>query len=556
MRWPRPLRTSLGLAAAVSVVLGFLLATAGPAAAHAQLISTDPTDGALLQQAPDQVTLTFNEPVRLTAQEITVYDADGQTLPSEAVSTGTEVTIDLPDADELGRGTFVVGWFVLSADGHPISGSLTFSVGERSDEVAEPPPPPTSSGAVTAAQGIVGGLLYLGLFVAAGLACFVVLVLPTSYDGDRVRRQVRRLTRLAAGLGALAALAAIPIASVYARGAELSDVLSGFDAALVVDELVSAAMLVVGLGVVAATIRDRAPSRRERFVLLGGATLALAAPAVVGHTRSYQPTSLLIASDIVHVTAGAVWLGGLVGLVLALRALAGREQLAATTLTRFSTLAGGLLLAIAAAGTVLAWRILGSWSAFVDTGYGVLLLVKIGLALVVAGLGAWNRFRLLPQVRAAAGFAERERAAGMVGRAVRVEAVVLVVLLAVTGFLVNRSPRPAPVEVPPGRTGVQDARLADVEVFAVMSPRRAGPNTVLVQLQDEAGEPVIPPRPPELELRSGQIDLGTVPLENTDAGTYRAYVLLPQGGTWEAQVSLRLSRFESPVTTLRFQVAD
>ncbi len=556
MRWLEPLRTSLGLAATVTVVLGFLLATASPAAAHAQLISTDPTEGALLQKAPDQVTLTFNEPVRLTAQEITVYDADGQTLSSEAVSSGTEVTIDLPDAEELGRGTFVVGWFVLSGDGHPISGSLTFSVGERSDEVAEPPPPPTSSAAVTAVQGIVGGLLYLGLLVAAGLACFVALVLPTSYDGDRVRRQVRRLTRLAAGLGALAALLSIPIASVYARGAELSDVLSGFDAALVFDELVSAAMLVVGLVVVAATIRARPPTRRDRFVLLGGAALALAAPAVVGHTRSYQPVPLLIASDIVHVTAGAVWLGGLVGLVLALRALAGREELAATTLARFSTLAGGLLLAVAAAGTVLAWRILGSWSGFVDTGYGVLLLVKIGLALVVAGLGAWNRFRLLPQVRAAAGFAERERAADMVVRAVRVEAVVLVVVLAVTGFLVNRSPRPAPVEVPPGRTGVQDARLADVEVFAVMSPRRAGPNTILVQLQDEAGEPVIPPRPPELELRSGTIDLGTVPLENTDTGTYRAYVLIPQGGTWEAQVSLRLTRFESPVTTLRFQVAD
>ncbi|GAA1476572.1 copper resistance CopC/CopD family protein [Nocardioides aestuarii] len=541
---------------ALAVLLGVLalLGTAAPAAAHAQLVATDPADGALLETAPSEVTLTFDEPVRLTAQEITVYDADGATVPSSARTTGTDVVITLDDPSSL-RGTHVVGWFVVSADGHPISGSLTFSVGERSEDVAEPPPPPTSSRVVTTTQGVLAGLTYLGLLTAAGLVLFASLLLPTSYDGPVLRRRLRTLARAAAAVAALGVVLAVPVAAVYAQGAELPAVLEGLDLAAVRDELVSAALVVAGLGAAVSLLGDTTPAGPRRWLAPAAAAVALLGPVVVGHTRAYQPTSLLVASDAVHLLAGATWLGGLVGLWLSLRALAGRERLAAETLARFSTVAGGLVLAVAATGTVLAWRILDGWAPFVGTTYGRLLLVKIGLALVVAGLGGWNRFRLLPRVRAAAGHDDRTATAGAVTRTVRVEALVVVVLLAVTGFLVNQSPRPAPVTVPEGRTGVQDGSVSDLEVLVLLSPRREGRTTLLVQLQDETGEPVVTDRTPDVQLRTSGLDLGSVPVQPTDAGTWSADVLLPQPGTWEVQVGLRLSKFENPVTTVRFEVA-
>ena len=65
-------RVGVALVALALVVLG-----AAPASAHAELIDTDPAEGAVVETAPDTVTLTFNEPVRLTSQEIAVYDAAG-----------------------------------------------------------------------------------------------------------------------------------------------------------------------------------------------------------------------------------------------------------------------------------------------------------------------------------------------------------------------------------------------------------------------------------------------------------------------------------------------
>ena len=320
--------------------------------------------------------------------------------------------------------------------------------------MSAPPEPETSSQVVEVVRDVVTAVSLVGLLLAAGLAIFLARVLPLSWEGTDTRRRLRRLLSYAAGAGAAGFVLQVPVAAVYGQGLELTDVVSAFDAGSVVNELVSAGLVLLGLGMVVRGARVTPPDATERALLLAGALLALAGPSLVGHTRAFAPAPVLVAWDVMHVTAGAVWLGGLVGLVLSLRALAGREVLAAQTLARFSTIAAFALVVVAAAGSFLAWRILGSWAGFVETTYGWLLLTKIGIALVVAAIGGWNRWRTLPAVQAAAGFGDRERAAAAVTRTVRVEAVLLVVLLGVTGFLVNQSPRPVPVTPASGTTGV------------------------------------------------------------------------------------------------------
>lgn len=556
----RPVRRHLSLparwagAAAALVALALVVLGAAPASAHAELIETDPAEGAVVETAPDTVTLTFNEPVRLTSQEIAVYDATGEQVAATSGANGTEVTVGLSGAADLADGTYVVSWNVLSGDGHPISGALTFSVGAPSASVTTAPGPQRSSAVVTVVRDVLTVITYVGLLLAAGLALFLALVLPRTWTGTQTRARLRRLLRYAALAAVAGIVLQVPVAAVYGQGLELVDVGAAFDPDLVVNELLSAALVVVGLGIAAGASADAPPDRTRGRLLAGGAVLALAGPTLAGHTRAFEPSPLLVAADVLHLVAGAVWLGGLVGLVLSLRALAGREVVAATTLARFSTLAGGLLLAVAATGTFLAWRIVGSWSGLVETRYGWLLLGKVAIALLVAAVGGWNRWRTLPGVTRAAGFGDRERAAAAVTRTVRVEAVLLVALLGVTGFLVNQSPRPAPVVAASGATGVGAATAGDLRVLAVMDPRRTGSNTLLVQLQDEEGEPYDPPVHPDVALRTEGLDLGTVVVTPIAAGTYRGEVVVPRAGEWEVQVGIALSRFDNPVTTVTLTV--
>ena len=549
-RWRRAPRLVAAALAALALVLG----VAAPAAAHAELVGSDPAEGAVVETAPSTVTLSFNEAVRLTSQEIAVYDAEGDPVASTAGANGDDVTIALPGAADLPDGTYVVSWNVLSDDGHPVAGALTFSVGAPSVTVAVPPGPQTSSAAVTVLRDALTALTLVGLLLAAGLALFVALVLPRSWPGREVRRRLRRVLTYAAGAGALGAVLQVPVASIYGQGLELDSLLTSFDPGAVVNEMLAATLVLVGLGVAVRAASDAPPDRRAATGLVGGALLALVGPSVVGHSRAFSPSPLLVVADVLHVSAGAVWLGGLVGLVMTMRALSGREVLAAQTLARFSTIAGGILLTVVLAGSFLAWRIVGSWGVLVETAYGWLLLTKIAIALVAAAAGGWNRWRVLPSVEAAAGFGDRERAAATVTRTVRVEAVLLVALLAVTGVLVNQSPRPAPVTPTSGTTGVGAATAGDLRVLAVLDPRRTGTNTLLVQVQDAAGEPYDAPTHPVVELRTDGLDIGEVTLTPIGAGTYRGRVVLPRAGAWEAQVSIRMSRFENPVTTVRLVV--
>ena len=219
----------------------------------------------------------------------------------------------------------------------------------------------------------------------------------------------------------------------------------------------------------------------------------------------------MVATDVLHVAVGAVWLGGLVGLALSLPALAGRSRAAAETLARFSGLAAGLLTLLVASGSLMAWRIIGSWDDLFGTTYGRLLIVKVMIAALAVAIAAWNRFALLPRIVGAADRPERLDAAGEIRRAVAAEASVLVAVLLVTGFLVNQPPRQAPPVVAPAGTRVVTGDLGeDLRVLGTLSPRAVGTNTVTIQLQDLTGEPVEPARPPTVRVRSSTVDLGNL----------------------------------------------
>jgi copper transport protein len=536
-RWP-------ALLVAASLLLLALL-YAAPAWAHAQLVGTDPPPGSVLPEAPEQVTLTFSEPVLLTSRRITTYDAEGGTVDSSATSSDGEVTVRFDD--ELGRGTYTVAWFVVSSDGHPISGSLTFSVGERSAEVQAPPPPTESSGAVTATQAVAAWATYVGLLVSAGLVAFVLLVLPRRYAGRLLLARLRRLLRLAVALAVAGSVVSVAVAGLYAQGLELDAVLTSFDASLVSKELLSAALLALGLVVVGVLFGADSPGPVRSALLLTCASLAVCSPALVGHTRSYGPGPLVLGADVAHLAAGAVWLGGLVGLVLTLRSgtPASSSRRDAVVLARFSALAGLLLLVVVVAGVLLGWRILGSWSALLETNYGNLLLVKVGVALTVVAVAAHNRFRLLPRVQAAD--PGDVRAAVLVRRTVLAEALLLVALLGVTGVLVGRAPTESAEAAAPEPVS-RTVELGGVEVSVLLTPGTSGGNTLVLAAPDVER--------PDVELRSAEFDLGTVPLRETAAGRWEALVLLPRGGAWELQVGLRVSEFDNPVTTLELELPE
>ncbi len=135
-------------------LLGGVAALAPSAAAHSELVSSDPADGASLDAPPTSVSFTFNEPLMPDFVRIIATDPSGQTgdLPLSSVE-GPTATIDWPA--DAPAGEWTVSYRVVSQDGHPIEGGITFTYAATSPtaspSTSSPSPTPTSAAPTSAA---------------------------------------------------------------------------------------------------------------------------------------------------------------------------------------------------------------------------------------------------------------------------------------------------------------------------------------------------------------------------------------------------------------------
>ncbi|KUN34748.1 hypothetical protein AQJ30_28270 [Streptomyces longwoodensis] len=385
------------LAAVAALLLG-----AGPAAAHAALTGSDPAQGTVVDTAPTQVSLTFSEKVATTDGSLRVLDPKGKRVDTgrPANVSGTTYAVQLHAG--LPDGTYTVTYQVVSEDSHPVSGAYTFSIGA---------PSPTSV-AVSGQEvggGVVGGLYgfgrylsYAGYIVLVGGAAFVLACWPRGTSVRAVQRLV---------VSGWLALTAATLFLLLLRGSYtgsgkvadvfdlnlLGDVLQTKTGAALVSRLLllAAAALFIAVLFGAYDKRDDEEKRDLTFGLaIGGTVVAagLAASwAMAEHASTGLQPGIAMPVDVLHLLAVATWLGGLATLLVALYRAPADQPVEATAVRRFSTVAFGSVVALVATGTYQSWRQLGSWSAFTDTRYGQLLLVKIGLVALLVGVASISR---------------------------------------------------------------------------------------------------------------------------------------------------------------------
>jgi len=176
---------------AAGLMLGAVavVATAVPASAHDQLISSTPGEGEQLAVAPTAISMTFSGELLVldestTGAVVLVVDGEGTEWATGAVTvSGSTVTAELkPDLPIAG---YQVRWQVVSEDGHPVSGVIPFTVGD-----AEPLAAASSTSGETApagaparepdqiadeTSGVLRVLLVGGIGAAVAVALLVVI---------------------------------------------------------------------------------------------------------------------------------------------------------------------------------------------------------------------------------------------------------------------------------------------------------------------------------------------------------------------------------------------
>lgn len=385
--------------AAVCATLVTTVAVAGPASAHAELVASTPSQGAVIGSEPGRVTLRFSEEIVLRLSAVKVIGPDGRRLDAGAAHAGPSgedgMAVDLaPDAR---HGTFVVVWQVTAADdGHASSGTVMFAVGAASmpASVAGLGHDRLTSAVYDAGQWVgfaglamVGGVAALHTYRRKGQASGADGDSPTAFAPSATPTWPAALGWSLLLVGTLIQLTGYAPA---ARGLPLSHLL---DRSLLSVTLATreghafmARLLVLA---VAAVIGDAVLRRAAGPGVPLAFTLAMAATwGATGHAATGGGAPVAMVALTLHVAAMAVWIGGLFMLAVL---LAGRGEAVAAAVHRFSRLALGAVAMVAATGLYQAWREVGSISALLDTAYGRLLLAKVAILLCVIGVARRSR---------------------------------------------------------------------------------------------------------------------------------------------------------------------
>ncbi len=127
-------RMSFALITTATVALLSLAFSHTPALAHAGIVGREPDEGASLSRPPEQVRLTFNEPVDATFDPLKVFDSSGERVDrNDARTVPGQPEIAEVDLQDLAPGSYTVEYRITSVDGHVIDGDYDFTIAEAGE---------------------------------------------------------------------------------------------------------------------------------------------------------------------------------------------------------------------------------------------------------------------------------------------------------------------------------------------------------------------------------------------------------------------------------------
>ncbi len=604
-RWAA-VRRGLLCAASCALAAVALLASAPRAGAHAQLLGTSPASGATVPVQPREVIFQFNQSVGGTLGAVRVYDARGTEVDNLAVSHpgGQEHWMGVGLKSHLPDGTYTATYRVVSADTHIVYGGMVFNIGH-----AGAAPRFTVAGLIgrnksgqitTLAFGVARVIDYVAIALALGILVFTLAAwlpaLRAIAGADPAWQQAShvgaaRLTWLAVAavaLGVISSVLGFLLQGASAAGVSLwrslqdavlkSTLDSRFGRVwgtraidwLLLGALLAAARLakrspVPGLAPVPPGAQGLAPTKAPpRWVIgllaLGGLYLA-ATPALSGHASVQGPVWAFFPSDVIHVLAASVWVGGIACLLLALPAATRqleaptRTGLLLATLARFSPIALAAVIALALTGVLQAYIDVRSLESLLHTTYGALILIKSGLLVALIGLGWVNRERVIPGLERLAAAGATPGGIGVLARrTLRGESLLMLCVLGVTAALIGYAP---PIDALSGPYSANTS-LGPAELELTVEPARVGLNTIHLYLIDaRTGGQFTQTKELTAAARLPAKGIGPLPLHASLAGPghyiFNSAELTP-GGAWQLEITDRVSEFQEYTKTVQVPI--
>ncbi|MGZ7445576.1 copper resistance protein CopC [Paenibacillus sp. TH7-28] len=332
--------------AALMVLVCFVVLGMRPPAvlAHAYVVSSTPAADETLDQAPSSVRIEFNEPIEAGFYELQVIGPSGVSeVAGEPVFDPEQPTrLNVALKPDLPEGAYAAKWKVVSGDGHPVSGTISFQIGQGASSSV----PQHDSTAQNSFPGwsllAIRWLFYGGMTLYLGTLTFHLWLLPAGKQSsvalpERLKRRSRTALLLGFAAAAAAVLLSLPQQTASDSGGgwskafdpgSLQETLTytsfgeiwGYQAVLLIVLLTSTILLLRAFS------KKSCPGRLLLALTFAAGLGLLLAKAFIGHAATASVKSAAVTVDFLHLAAGLIWLGGVGAVAFLLPAAVARPK--------------------------------------------------------------------------------------------------------------------------------------------------------------------------------------------------------------------------------------
>ena len=488
-----------------------LCAPATMASAHAVLDNSVPTSGATLEDSPLQIVLDFDESVESSLGYIKLFSSSGKRVQLPAVKAdASDASIVRVVPPTLAQDSYVAVYRVISADGHPVEGAITFRVGagavsNLASVIETALQDSETSNAVKVAMALMRFISYIAIsIVLAGI--FFLL------GSDAPRKGLNRAVVLAGSVLGLSTALLYLLHGMNASGGTWGQIAN---VSVVKDVFATQVGESLFARIVVSFLLVSVVARWGKFVAVFAFATLPFTYAFAGHAAVDSPAALTIALLALHVAAVGVWCGGLILLIFV-------KDIRTTSIVEwFSQRAAILIAVVVATGVVQALLLMDGIGNLTKTSYGKALIAKVcvvGIMLICAAI-VRRRFY--------------ESGVSRLRAVLCAEVVVGLVVLSITSGMVAASPRPTVSNAPFSTALVQGDVIANITI----SPPRVGESEMHVIVSPPNGslDPVLAIKA-RFSLASGSVPPIQTELNAVGPNHFVGYIQFVYPGEWKVDV--------------------
>ncbi|MFC4376571.1 copper resistance protein CopC [Nocardia halotolerans] len=167
------------LIAVLTVLFAAVFAASGIASAHSGAVSSVPEDGSTVEVGPARAGITFNEELQQNFPSLTVVGPDGRLWSKgEVLVEGDTVSVEVGELGPVGE--YTIAFRVTSADGHPVSGTRSFTLSKEGTGTPGPKPGEQNADGDNDSGGVP-----VWVFVAGGVVLFAAGLAVALLGGRR-----------------------------------------------------------------------------------------------------------------------------------------------------------------------------------------------------------------------------------------------------------------------------------------------------------------------------------------------------------------------------------